>query len=237
MNWDDTGFLLTKNKYSENNSIVEFYTKQHGKVTGIVYGSTSKKIKNYLFLGNKFRINFNSKNTSKIGYFKIEIDEVITPFFFDDKNKLLCITYAMNLIKLLTVENQKNENVFELINCLKKLLIHKKWLIQFIFWELDIYKCIGYDIDFKDYVNKKNEINGKKKYFVKSTKKNIPSFLIEKNYEISDYDELLNAFKIVGDYLDKTIIRTIDVNFPNSRIDFYNSIKNLSLFDRQNMKL
>ena len=48
MNWQDTGFLLSKNKYSENNSIAEFYTKNHGKVTGVIYGSTSKKIKNYL---------------------------------------------------------------------------------------------------------------------------------------------------------------------------------------------
>ena len=45
MNWQDTGFLLSKNKYSENNSIAEFYTKNHGKVTGVIYGSTSKKIK------------------------------------------------------------------------------------------------------------------------------------------------------------------------------------------------
>ena len=89
MNWQDTGFLLSKNKYSENNSIGEFYTKNHGKVTGVIYGSTSKKIKNYLFIGNKFHLNFNSKNDSKIGYFKLEIDQVITPIFMDDKHKLL----------------------------------------------------------------------------------------------------------------------------------------------------
>ena len=54
MNWQDIGFLLSKNKYSENNSIAEFYTKNHGKVTGVIYGSTSKKIKNYLLIGNKY---------------------------------------------------------------------------------------------------------------------------------------------------------------------------------------
>ena len=112
MNWQDTGFLLSKNKYSENNSIAEFYTKNHGKVTGVIYGSTSKKIKNYLLIGNKFHLNFNSKNDSKVGYFKLEIDQVVTPLFMDDKNKLLCISYAMSLIKLLTVEDQQNENIF-----------------------------------------------------------------------------------------------------------------------------
>ena len=45
MTWDDTGFLISKNKYSENSLIVEFFTENHGKVPGIIFGGTSKKIK------------------------------------------------------------------------------------------------------------------------------------------------------------------------------------------------
>ena len=237
MNWQDTGFLLSKNKYSENNSIAEFYTKNHGKVTGVIYGSTSKKIKNYLLIGNKFHLNFNSKNDSKVGYFKLEIDQVVTPLFMDDKNKLLCISYAMSLIKLLTVEDRQNENVFYLTDNLKNILNHNKWLLEFIFWELSFYKCVGYDFEFKDYVSEEIGSNGNKKYFVKSTKKNVPNFLIDKNFEIDNYNELLIGFKIVGDYLEKTILKTIGINYPSSRSNLYTSIKNLSLFDQQNMKL
>ena len=236
MNWQDTGYLLSKNKFSENNSIAEFYTKNHGKVTGIIYGSTSNKVKNYLLIGNKFHLNFNSKTNTKIGYFKLEIDEIITPFFMDDKNKLLCITYAMNLIKLLTVEDQHNMDIFLLADNLKKLLQNNNWLIKFIFWELNFYKFVGYDIDFRDYVSEETGNNGDKKYFVKSTKKNIPNFLIDKNQKIKDFNELLNGFKIVGDYLEKTILKTIGITFPQSRLNFYISIKNLNLFDQQNMK-
>ena len=47
MKWDDTGFLVSKNKYNENSLISEIYTRNHGKVTGLVFGGTSKKIKNY----------------------------------------------------------------------------------------------------------------------------------------------------------------------------------------------
>ena len=38
MNWIDEGFLINKNKYSENSLIVEIYTKDHGKVVGIIFG-------------------------------------------------------------------------------------------------------------------------------------------------------------------------------------------------------
>ena len=49
MTWDDDGYLISKKKYNENSLIVEFFTKNHGKVTGLIFGATSKKIKSYLF--------------------------------------------------------------------------------------------------------------------------------------------------------------------------------------------
>ena len=45
MNWQDKGYLLSLNKYNENSSIAEFYTENNGKIVGVIFGSTSKKIK------------------------------------------------------------------------------------------------------------------------------------------------------------------------------------------------
>ena len=53
MTWDDKGFLISKNRYNENSLITEIYTKNHGKISGIIFGGTSKKIKNYLQIGNQ----------------------------------------------------------------------------------------------------------------------------------------------------------------------------------------
>ena len=89
MNWDDTGFLLSKNRYNENAVISEFYTKNHGKISGIVFGGTSKKIKNYLQIGNQLYLNYNSKSENKLGYFKLEIQKVYSPIYFENyQNRL-----------------------------------------------------------------------------------------------------------------------------------------------------
>ena len=77
MNWDDIGYLVSKNRYNENSIIAEVFTADHGKVSGIIFGGTSKKIKNYLQIGNKLHINYNAKNDNRIGYFKLEIWEFI----------------------------------------------------------------------------------------------------------------------------------------------------------------
>ena len=115
MNWDDSGFLLSKNRYNENSLIAEIFTKEHGKVSGIIFGGTSKKIKNYLQIGNNLHLNFSSKSENKMGYFKVEILKAESPYFFDYKQKLLCISSAMHLIKILTAESQKNIDLYSLI--------------------------------------------------------------------------------------------------------------------------
>ncbi len=53
MIWSDKGFLLSKLAFQENSIIANFYTKNHGKCSGIIYGATSKKIKNWRKYLNK----------------------------------------------------------------------------------------------------------------------------------------------------------------------------------------
>ena len=112
MNWSDEGFLINKIRYNENSLIAELFTKDKGKISGIIFGGTSKKIKNYLQVGNKLHVNYNTKNENRIGYFKIEILNAYTPLYFDHKQKLSCITSAMNLIKILTAESQSNDKIY-----------------------------------------------------------------------------------------------------------------------------
>ena len=91
MNWEDEGFIIAKRKFRENAIILEVFTSKYGKVNGIVYGGNSRKIRNYLQLINKIFISYNSKGENRIGYFKTELINAISPEYFDNKNKILCI--------------------------------------------------------------------------------------------------------------------------------------------------
>ena len=226
MNWSDEGFLISKNRYNENSLIAELFTKDKGKISGIIFGGTSKKIKNYLQIGNKLHVNYNSKNPNKIGYFKIEILNAYSPLYFDHKQKLSCILTAMNLIKILTADSQSNNKVYFLIKNLFLILREKDWLKKYIFWELELLKILGYDLELENLVEKDLEDN-KTVYYASSSneKKYVPNFLIERNLEVNDLDTLLNGLKLVGDYLDKTILRPNNLNFPNSRMIFLNTLK------------
>ncbi len=127
----------------------------------------------------------------------------------------------MNLIRILTVENQSNKNIynqlFDLFNLLKD---EDDWLKKFIFWELKIIKLVGYDINFNDYVDIGNL--SKKNGYVPTLDgtKQIPIFLLNSENIKINYDELKVGLKIVGDFLNKTVLSPNNINFPLSRNEF-----------------
>ena len=45
MIWSDKGFLLSKNKFQENSVVANFYTQNHGKCSGIIFGDFEKNKK------------------------------------------------------------------------------------------------------------------------------------------------------------------------------------------------
>jgi DNA repair protein RecO (recombination protein O) len=226
MNWDDVGFLVSKNRYNENSLITEIFTKDHGKVSGIIFGGTSKKIKNYLQVGNLLYTTYNSKTVNRIGYFKIEIFKAFSPIYFDNPQKLNCISSAMSLIKILTADSQSNENVYRLINDFYNILSQNDWLKKYVFWELELLSVLGFNLDLKQMVNKEI-IDNKTVYVAKSAteKKIVPNFLIDNDENLNNSKDFLNGLKLVGDFMDKTILKPNNVNYPLSRNQFINSLK------------
>ena len=227
MKWIDTGFLISKNKYNENSVIAEIFTLNYGKVTGIIFGASSKKIKSYLEIGNLLHVNYSSKSPEKIGSFKIEIFKANTAFFFDNKIKLHCIVSTMNLIRILTVENQTNKNLYNLLNIFFENIKLNKWLKEYILWELQLYKVLGYNLNLKDLVQRE-EKNGITNYFVISNneKINIPSFLVNEKIEDQDInkDDLFNTIKILNNFLEKSILRPSNIHFPHERLTFLSNL-------------
>ena len=219
----DQGFLINKIKYNENSVIADFYTKQSGRASGIIFGGTSKKIKGYLQIGNFFHLNLNSKNNSKTYSIKAEIIQAHTPVYFNNQKKLHCIISAMSLVKNLTPENENNENIFSLIESLYIILDNNNWLKNYISWELTLLKYLGYDLNLKEIVFQET-INNNTIYFVKSStqKKIIPSFLVNDEIENVDNDDILKGIALVGNYMEKNIFSPNNMKIPTQRLQFEN---------------
>ena len=94
------------------------------------------------------------------------------------------------------------------------------------FLGIRILKIIGFDLELNNLATKEL-IDEKISYVVKSKteKKIIPNFLIDKEIIVDDLNTLLNGLKLVSDFLEKTILKPNNLNYPISRTHFINSLK------------
>tara|TARA_B100001146_G_scaffold216111_1_gene219172 strand:- start:199 stop:858 length:660 start_codon:yes stop_codon:yes gene_type:complete len=175
MYWKDEGYLLSKTSFNENSIIIEAFTMNHGKYSGVVYGGSSRKQKKNFQIGNKILLNWRSKNENKMGYFNIELIDPIAPLFFDNKKKAICILSATSILKTLLPERQINKNIYFSFDRLIEQLNHENWIKLYIFWELSLIKELGFDSNFFNEKNIDNHIE------IDNKKLAIPDLIIKKD--------------------------------------------------------
>ena len=156
MYWKDEGYLLSKHNFDENSIIIETFTLDHGKYTGIVYGGSSKKQKRNFQVDNKILLNWKSKNENRTGYFNVELIKAISPLFFDDKKKSVCILAATSILRILLPERQINKKIYNSFENMINALKYDNWINLYINWELNLIKELGFGEDLK--INYGNDI-------------------------------------------------------------------------------
>jgi len=132
----------------------------------------------------------------------------------------------MNLIKILTAEAQANLDVYNLLEKFFIILSNDNWVQEYIFWELKILSYLGYDLEIENLVEK-NIVNNEIEYSAKSSieKKIVPNFFIDKSIKVFDNETLLKGLKLVGDYLEKTVLKPNNLNSPINRNYFISTLK------------
>ena len=189
MYWEDEGYLISKNNFNENSIIIEVFTLNHGKYTGIVYGGSSRKQKGKIQIGNKFLLNWKSKGQNKSGYFSIELIKPVAPYFFDDKKRSVCILSATSLLKILLPERQTNNKIYNFFEDMLIKLKSDNWIDIYINWELSLIKELGYETNLKTNYN-----NGVKKALAFNRNLFMKNFFIPNNLKFPSFRHILENY-------------------------------------------
>ena len=147
MEWKDEGYLLNKTNFTENSIKIDALTLDHGRYTGVVYGGSSKKLKKIFQIGNKILLNWKSKNENKSGYLNIELIKPVTPLFFDDKKKSICILSATSILKILLPERQINKKIYLSFENLISHFDDSHWINLYIFWHTQLIRTYCYVLE------------------------------------------------------------------------------------------
>lgn len=208
MYWKDEGYLLSKSNFSENSIIIEAFTAEHGKYSGLVYGGSSRKQKKKFQIGNKILLNFKSKNENSPGYFAIELIEAVAPRFFDNKKKSICLLGAAAILKILLPERQINKKIYSTFDKLINMFNKDNWIKFYILWEFSLIKELGFEFDLFN-KNKLVEINNKSF--------SIPDAILNQNKNNLTQFEIKEALIFNKNLLIENFIAPNKLKFPNAR--------------------
>ena len=179
MIWEDECYLLSKRKFKENANIINIFSRERGRISGLVYGGNSRKIRNYLQISNKLFVEHNLKNENKIGYFKTELIKPVSPLFFDDRERTYALISLCSMLSILLPEAQPNKNIYNSFEEFINSISISNWIILYIFLELNLVKDLGYDPNLEKF--KKSFFNEEiKKIQIDTFSHDVPYFLISK---------------------------------------------------------
>ena len=111
-------------------------------------------------------------------------------------------------------------------NFLNELKFSNNWIIHYIFWEMNLLREIGFDMNLTS--NSFSKTDSKKNMIIvniDNEKINIPSFMVERKFENIDTKSIYYALRLIGKFLEKNILIPNNLNYPMSR-------KNLESFFR-----
>ena len=225
MNWEDECYLLSKRKFRENANIINVFSKNRGKVSGVVYGGNSRKIKNYLQISNKLYINHNAKNENRLGYFKTELVQPVSPLYFNDKERSSALLSLSSILNMLLPDSQPNQNIYKSFEEFVNSINLDNWVILYIFLELSLIKDLGYDPNLEKFKNNKSETDFQK-IKIDTFTYDVPSYLIQNSIPDELSKNLIKAsLNFTRNIIQNRFFLPNNLPFPKSRIlleNYYN---------------
>ena len=219
MIWEDECYLLSKRKFRENANIINVFTQKKGKLDGIVYGGTSRKVRNHLQLMNKIFLIHTSKNENKIGYFKTELIKAVSPTYFDDKKRTSALISLCSLLNSLLPESEPYKNIFNSFENFISSINLDNWILLYILFEINLIKELGYDTNLNIYRQNFNLDDEITTVLIDGYNYQVPSFLISQIIpkNISNIMVKKSLIFTRNVFLNK-FFKPNNLLFPNSRV-------------------
>ena len=219
MIWEDECYLLSKRKFRENANIINIFTQKKGKIDGIVYGGTSRKVKNYLQISNKLFVSHTSKSENRIGYFKTELIKPISPIYFNDKQRTSALISVCSLLNILLPDSQPNKKIYDSFEKLINSMNLDNWIFLYIFFEINLIKELGYDTNLSEHLNDIISDRNLLKIKIDDYIYEIPNYLIQKKIP-KNFDNLIirKSLQFTRQVIQNKFFIPNNLIFPKSRI-------------------
>ncbi len=148
MEWRDEGVLLQVRKHGENAAIIEVFTAEHGRHSGMVRGGTSRKLAPILQPGAQLDVTWRARLDEHLGSFAVEPLKSRAANVMSDRMALSGLNAITGLCCFCLPEREPHPRVYDRTVALLDMLgTNDVWPLAYLRWELTLLDDMGFGLD------------------------------------------------------------------------------------------
>ncbi len=150
MDWRDEGALLSVRRHGEGSAIIEVFTAQHGRHSGVVRGGGGRKMAPILQPGAQLQVEWKARLEDHLGQFVVEPLRSRAANIMADRCALSVMGSLASLLHWLP-EREAHAALYErTIALLDGLDETGDWHAAYVIWELSLLAEMGFGLDLRD---------------------------------------------------------------------------------------
>lgn len=148
MEWRDEVILLSVRRHGESSAIIEVFTEEKGRHTGVVRGGTSRKIAPILQPGAQLDVYWRARLEDHIGAFTVEPVRSRAALVMDNRLALSGLNAVTALLGFCLPEREPHPALYRRSGQLLDLLGQDNlWPLAYLQWEAALLNEMGYGLD------------------------------------------------------------------------------------------
>lgn len=148
MEWRDTGLVLATRKHGETSVLLEVFTPQHGRHSGLLRGGISRKISPHIQPGAQLDLTWKARLEDQLGSFTIEPLKSRAAFVMEDRVALAGLNTVVALLHQCLPERAPYPEFYAQTEALLDLLAQPEvWPVAYLHWELALLEQMGFGLE------------------------------------------------------------------------------------------
>jgi DNA repair protein RecO (recombination protein O) len=148
MEWRGEVILLSVRRHGESSAIIEVFTEEKGRHTGVVRGGTSRKIAPILQPGAQLDVYWRARLEDHIGAFTVEPVRSRAALVMDNRLALSGLNAVTALLSFCLPEREPHPALYRRSGQLLDLLGQDNlWPLAYLQWEAALLNEMGYGLD------------------------------------------------------------------------------------------
>ena len=237
MEWRDKGILLATRPFGETSLIIDVFTADHGKSSGVVRGGQSKKLKPTLQIGAQLDLTWKARLEEHLGSFQVELIRSRTANVMNDRLLLAGMLSSTTLINRFFPTGQaykefyqSSENLFDLLE------FPDIWTLGYFRWELEFLETLGFGLDLEKcavtgatedlkFVSPKSGRAVSQAAAGDWSSKLLP-FPMAASDQVNSLEDILDGLKLSQFFLEKKVLTAFGMeHLPSARSRFISSLE------------